>query len=1802
MNKKSTRFLRIILPTLFLAFSVIVGGYYSFIKSTTDNSISVLATNSLPVTKKLLEPREQVAIATPVEKKSVAKATPKKVLAQPVLDATLNQPRIKKLPKRTRMDLAYQREFEMTKDPALGYIPIERKLVGYKNLKEKIALKGLNKGEIPNVTWNERGPNNVGGRTRAFMFDPNDATNKKAWAGSVGGGLWYNNDITNANSSWQVVDDFYPNLAISALAFDPSNTQNLYMGTGEGYGGSDAALGAGVYKSTNGGANWTILSATSNNNFKIIIDVVVTSTGKIIVAAGNVGQLGVTGGIYVSTNGGTSFTKKLTGNISDLEIASDGTLYAGVYNNVIQKSTDAGENWTAVTHGGTGGFRVELAVAPSAPSTIYAIAGNGSNIAWFRKTTNGGTTWSSIAVPKYVEQGTGCTPGTQDFTRDQSWYDLILSVHPGNADLVLAGGIDIHRSINGGTSWSPITYWTGQKVSSCGFPVVHADQHNIIFRPGNNDQVVFTNDGGVYYCSNINSVSPTTTGDRIKDYNVTQYYSCAMSNENLGNFYVAGAQDNGSNRYNVAGIDATEEVTGGDGGFVFIDQDNPNIWITSYTNSNYYRSTNGKTSFSYPQISSLSKGQFINPTDYDDTQNILYACGDAGQLYRLINVASGTPADNQVALSGITGVLTALKVSPYTANTVFVADNGTDKIYKVSNANATPTVTAVGSKTFSGNISSIDVGANDNQLLVTISSYGSTSIWETKDGSNWVNKEGDLPDFPVRWGIYNPNNYNQVLLATELGVWSTNDISAAGVEWGLSSTGLANTRCDMLQYRSADKQVAVATHGRGLFTSNVFSEPAANFTANKTLAYTTQSIQFTSTAIGATTYEWDFGDGTPVSTLENPAHSYAAGGTYTVTQKINGGGGTKTLTRTNYITIIYDRPGAYSVIMGGDFETNVTDFVPSTISGTAWERGNSTLNGKDGVTSGANAWVTGITESNIQPNSEAYLYTPNFNLSTPGTYQLSFKSNFLFLPGEDGVIVQYSTNKGTTWTKLGTTVATGWYNDTATANSGVYTIGEALFSNYQSLGNYSSFTYDLSSLTGNASVALRFTFRSNASGGFYTTYGMGMAIDDFAITYTEPLDAKFSADKTTICQGESVTFTDNSTGPAATYSWNFGSGASPQTGNVKGPHTVTYNTPGQYTVTLTVNGADTETKNNYITVKALPATKTLSAKKSAVCSGDSTFIQMSASETGTVYQLINSATSAPIGNTLTGTGDTLNFRTGPITTATSYKVMADKDGCKSTFTSTATVNINAAPVSKVVIAQDPRLCLDNAGTSIIIKSSESGASYQLRNNADNTNLGSPKTGNGQDLDFATGSLNANITYNVVATKNTCVLPLTDKPTVTINDQPQGKTIATLANMVCPGGATAIVIQTSENGVSYQLRNNANNQAIGSMVNGNGATIELPTGALTTATTFNVLAFNGCNAAMNNTVEVTVTSPPADKVVTATKTEVCTGVATTIIVGASESNVLYQLRRNSTNAAIGDAIAGTGSDISFPTGNLTDSITYNVFASKSGCTTLLSGRPKVAVLTINKERPLTITPSTLCDSGFVFVTIKNAQSGVTYQLRSNPSNAPIGQSTLGDNADATIELGMVKKSASYNVLATLKECSAVLTATTAITVSTKPSVAITRNGATLFATAGGATYQWYINDTLISGAKQSSYKPTVSANYTVHMTKSGCTGVSQPFNYTAPISALSTVLDESQILLFPNPAASSITISIENKVEGDFVVNIYNQTGQLVQTERFVKTGGYVSQSIAIDKLANGIYYAEISDGKGYAKKVFSKGL
>lgn len=751
----------------------------------------------------------------------------------------------------------YEQEWLYTADPALGRPTPEVTLQLQMQL-EQLEQTGRVPGDGMDNQWVERGPNNVGGRTRALMFAPGSAT--KVFAGGVSGGLWVNNDITSAGSVWQQVNGVPSNLAVSCITVDPNNSSIMYLGTGEVYTWG-AVNGNGVYKSIDGGQNWrNIFGAAVNSNVRdnitYIQDIIAwnnPSTNQTEVFFGSDGMAyydAVTGtpawawlglntiGLYRSTDG-LNFTKVGGAPLVDgsgrnyapnsFDIGADGKLWMGTkrsatypINGGMIFSTTNGSTWNFVRDFGTNG-RVEVACSKQNANKIYVLlenrANDGNQLARFALTTNGFSSAPTFrTIPDDVDTGIAAN----DFTRGQSFYDLLLGVDPNNDAIAIIGGIDLFRTTDSGSTFSQISKWSNNNnLAALSVPLVHADQHCIAF--ASSSRLVLGNDGGIYY-SNVGGVGSTSAlAARNNGYNVTQFYKAGINQTGTVKL-IAGAQDNGSQLINPApaGVGASSSVTGGDGCWTFIDKQNQ-FMISSYVYNTYYFVNYGSNTATTYIANNQNDGDFVNQCGLDSNANILYANGTNGTTYRIyrytINPAgSGSTTSATLTNALLNNIPTYFEASPYTNNRVLVGlANG--RLLRLDNANATPTWTQIGDASWVGAISDIRYGTSDNEIYVTFHNYGTTSVWYTSNGgTSWQNKEGDLPNLPVKCILANPFASNEVIIGTELGVWYTTNFNSASPNWYRSNNGMKDVKVLSFDYRASDNTILAATYGRGMFT------------------------------------------------------------------------------------------------------------------------------------------------------------------------------------------------------------------------------------------------------------------------------------------------------------------------------------------------------------------------------------------------------------------------------------------------------------------------------------------------------------------------------------------------------------------------------------------------------------------------------------------------------------------------------------------------------------------------------------------------------------------------------------------------------------------------------------------------------------------------------------------------------------------------------------------------------------------------------------------------------------------------
>jgi hypothetical protein len=754
-------------------------------------------------------------------------------------------------------DMAAFQEYLMTMDPATGKVPREKLLAAYDQTRQAAMMKQT----MTPLNWEGYGAD-MGGRTRAIMYDPNDGTGRKVWAGGVTGGLWYNNNIQSAYSSWIPVGDFWPVLTIRCITYDPNNTQTFYIGTGEPETAlvtyrESSGLGQGIWRSTDGGSTWAQIPSTAG--FVYITDILVRNeSGNSVIYAGvvsgqyhGVHQSQPSDGLFRSDDNGASWTQVLpdiTGSnvpyaVSDIDMDPNGRIYVGTRPNL----NDEGGATLLFSDSGLPGswvvnedYKIEiendpdypipgravLATSKSTPGVVYALIGSGyinpaNNFKYFYcfhilRSDDSGLTWTKKNLP------TDLTSGNNFATI--AWHALDVAIDPNNASHLFIGGLDVHETQNGGNSWTRVSDWS-MMYGGGGPNYIHADQHIIVFKPGSSNEVLFGSDGGVFYTANGNSVPPTFEEHNM-NYNTLQFYSCAIHPTAGTDVFLGGLQDNGTLYYTGNPLTINNMVSGGDGAYCFYDQNDPAVSITSIYYNQYYIFNYG--SF-VNGLWNWSSGTFVCPADLDYKLNAIYANAvdfigtHSDQILRLTDYMSSGTGTFLDMNTGSTVYFSALKYSPNSPSgkaTLFVGTQA-GKLYRAENCQSVPVTTEIGSSSFpAANISSIAIGNSDDTLLVTFSNYGVSSVWQTYNGgATWQEKEGNLPDMPIRWGLYYPGDARHALLATETGVWTTDHLDDADPTWVPASDGMANVRVDMLQIRKSDNTVIAASHGRGLFTA-----------------------------------------------------------------------------------------------------------------------------------------------------------------------------------------------------------------------------------------------------------------------------------------------------------------------------------------------------------------------------------------------------------------------------------------------------------------------------------------------------------------------------------------------------------------------------------------------------------------------------------------------------------------------------------------------------------------------------------------------------------------------------------------------------------------------------------------------------------------------------------------------------------------------------------------------------------------------------------------------------------------------
>lgn len=309
--------------------------------------------------------------------------------------------------------------------------------------KKKNPIGNANRKNTVNPQWEERGPGNVPGRTRGLLVDLSDPTQNTWFAGSAGGGIW---KTTNGGANWINKTPDLPNLATTVLASSPADPKIIYAGTGEGFFNSDFITGDGIFKSTDGGETWNQLGSTAGNvQLQNINEIIVDPDDPNILLVCSNGFPPFKSGILKSTDGGGTWTNvhSASSRVQDLVFSPDdfNIQYATVNGAGIMKSIDAGNSWQNSSSGFTSQGRIELAISPVNPARIFAatqgLLTNSNGSSDLFISDDAGVSWSLLKEHNDGEN--------KDWMSDLGWFANTIVAHPFNMNIVYLGGIDVHK-------------------------------------------------------------------------------------------------------------------------------------------------------------------------------------------------------------------------------------------------------------------------------------------------------------------------------------------------------------------------------------------------------------------------------------------------------------------------------------------------------------------------------------------------------------------------------------------------------------------------------------------------------------------------------------------------------------------------------------------------------------------------------------------------------------------------------------------------------------------------------------------------------------------------------------------------------------------------------------------------------------------------------------------------------------------------------------------------------------------------------------------------------------------------------------------------------------------------------------------------------------------------------------------------------------------------------------------------------------------------------------------------------------
>jgi len=661
-----------------------------------------------------------------------------------------------------------------------------------------------------NANWLELGPKtriDVGGyvgigRLNAIACHPSDTS--IVYAGAPSGGLWKS---TDGGKNWVVLTDHMPSLGISSILIHPSKPDDILVGTGDRDHGD--ARGIGVIHSSNGGATWEMYNE-GMGEYTVGMMARSETNPDFILAATN-------RGIFKTTNGGAHWAVKYNPDgaaFKDIQLkpGNSNVAYATSTGAVVgfYRSEDAGETWTQVpdSAGVPKGTRMVIGVTPAASNLVYLVCDAGVYVGCFVSQDDGKHFILQSDSPNILGGSADGSGGGS-----QGWYDLSVFVDPVSAQVVHVGGINLWRSDNSGKTWKITGHWTGS-----GAPEVHADQHTFFYNPVNK-RLYTGNDGGIYFTDNRGA----TWKEISKGLGIGQIYRLGVSATNPYKV-VTGFQDNGSATWT-----GQEWMTsgGGDGMESAVD---PTDYQYSYTTIYYgdifqYVLNGYNRQVGGIKIGGIDEsGAWVTPylIHQDDGNTMIAGYKNIWITHDLKNPNTLSWKKISNNLAGTNDVyVTALEQSPAQPQMLYVSRNDR-KLFRTDDFNKSNPVwiDLTSNLPISATPSSLECHPFD-PMTVYMTLAG--RVFKSSDkGETWTDISGSLPYIAMNTILFDESSVEGLYVGTDAGVY----FKDAGMpDWVFYNTNLPlSVEISELDvyYDHLDRsksRLRASTFGRGLWES-----------------------------------------------------------------------------------------------------------------------------------------------------------------------------------------------------------------------------------------------------------------------------------------------------------------------------------------------------------------------------------------------------------------------------------------------------------------------------------------------------------------------------------------------------------------------------------------------------------------------------------------------------------------------------------------------------------------------------------------------------------------------------------------------------------------------------------------------------------------------------------------------------------------------------------------------------------------------------------------------------------------------